>query len=311
MPPAASILHRETRPLYAIFLRLLAMAAITTTFALVKLLGERGVNIIELIFYRQFLAIPIVYAWIVTTRGPMGFTTRRIDRHATRTALGIIGMLLNFGAVSLLPLAESTTIGFTAPIFATILSALFLGEKTGIHRWSAVILGFIGVIIMARPDSSHFPPLGLAVAMAAAVSVAIISIVLRELSRTEPAPVIVFWFSVLSVPPAGAAMFWFGQVHSLETFLLLGLLGLAGGISQMLMTSALRWGPVSIVLPMDYSSILWATLLGWLLWNTLPAGSTWVGAALIIASGLYIAWREHRLGQIAKLNAQADADMRA
>lgn len=310
-PPVPSHPPRAERPLYAIGLRLLAMVVLSTTFALVKLLGARGVNLVELVFYRQLFALPIVYGWIAMTMGPMGFATRHIGRHATRTGVGLVGMALNFGAVMLLPLAESTTIGFTMPIFATILSAVILREKTGIHRWSAVILGFVGVVIMTRPDSGHFPPLGLTVAIGAAIGVAVISIILRELSRTEPAPVIVFWFSVLSLPPAGLALIWFGQLHDAETFLLLGAMGVAGGISQLLLTSALRWGPVAIVLPMDYSQILWATLLGWLLWGALPIPSTWAGATLIVASGLYIVWREHRLGQIAKLRAQAEADIRA
>lgn len=301
---------RAERPLYAIGLRLLAMAMLSATFALIKLLGHRGVNLVELVFYRQFFALPIVYGWIAATMGPMGFATRRVSRHVTRTGVGLVSMIFNFGAVMLLPLAESTTIGFTTPIFATILSAVILREKTGIHRWSAVIIGFVGVIIMARPGSAHFPPFGLFVAIIAAIGVAVISIILRELSRTEEAPVIVFWFSVLSLPPAALALIWFGQMHDAETFLLLGALGIAGGIAQLLLTSALRWGPVSIVLPMDYSQILWATLLGWLLWDALPISSTLAGAALIIASGLYIVWREHRLGHQAKLRAQADADIR-
>lgn len=304
----------DSRPLYAITLRLLAVALLTTMYAMVKVLEQRGVNLAELCFYRQLFSIPIIYAWVYNQLGPKGFTTDRLGGHALRTIFGLTSMVLTFASVALLPLAESTTLGFTAPIFATILSAVVLHEKTGIHRWSAVIVGFIGVLIMVQPgsgDGSHFPPLGLAVGIAAAIGVSGVSIILRQLSRTEPSPVIVFWFSVLSLPPTGLLMFWYGQVHDVQTFAMIFAMATIGGIAQLLITSALRWGPVSIVLPMDYSSILWATLLGWLLWDNWPGSSTWAGAVLIMGSGLYIVWREHKRGLIARLKAEAEADMRA
>ena len=121
-----------------------------------------------------------------------------------------------------------------------------------------------------------------------------VSLVLRELGRTESAGVVVFWFTALSVPPLGIGMLFYGQPHDAQTWGLLLMIGLFGGIAQLCLTAALRWAPVSVVLPMDYSSILWTTLLGWAIWGDWPMWTTWVGAALIIASGLYIAWREHR-----------------
>jgi drug/metabolite transporter (DMT)-like permease len=216
-------------------------------------------------------------------------------------------MVCNFGAVTLLPLAESTSIGFTAPIFATIFSALFLREATGIHRWGAVILGFVGVVVMAHPGSAHFPLFGLGVAIAAAIGVATLPILLRALSRTEAPSAIVFWFTLLSMPPLGLLMLWFGQWHDPVTCALILAMGVCGGIAQLLMTSALRWAPVAVLMPMDYSAIVWAALLGWLLWNALPIASTWMGAALIVASGLYILLREKRLGRFAMLRAEAEA----
>ncbi|MET0241085.1 MAG: DMT family transporter [Sphingobium sp.] len=303
-----SAIAAAERPFLAIGLRLGSVVGLSLMYALIKLLGARGVNLVELLFYRQLLAIPAVYAWILWSTGPWGFRTRNLAGHATRTAVGLTSMAFNFAAVSLLPLAESTTIGFSAPIFATIFSALILKEATGIHRWSAVLIGFVGVVIMARPDTVHFPPLGLTVAILAAMGVATISIIIRALSRTESPSAIVFWFTVLSVPPLGLLMIWFGQMHDPVTFALIVAMGVCGGIAQLFLTSALRWAPVAVVLPMDYSQIVWATLLGWLLWDTLPIASTWVGTAMIVASGLYIVLREHRRGQAARLKALADAD---
>jgi drug/metabolite transporter (DMT)-like permease len=293
MPIAPVPPMREERPLFAIGLRLLAMFCISIMFASVKLLDARGVHIVESLFYRQAIALPVVFAWVCFTDGPGAVRTRRIGTHASRTTLGLLGMVLNFGSYILLPLTEATTIGFTMPIFGTILSALMLREATGIHRWSAVILGFVGVLIMARPDGAHFPLIGVAVALSAAIVTACISILLRELGRTENTGTIVFWFTFLSVPPLGLLMPFFAQVHDGPTWALIVLLGVAGAMAQLCMTGALRWAPVSVVLPMDYSTLLWATLFGWFVWNDWPLVTTWIGGALIVSSGLYIAWREH------------------
>ncbi len=141
------------------------------------------------------------------------------------------------------------------------------------------------------------PVAGVATAVGGAIVTATISLVLRALSRTEPAGVIVFWFTLLSMPPLGIAMVFVGQTHDLTGWGLLLVIGIVGGIAQLCLTGALRWAPVSVVLPMDYSTILWTTLLGLALWGDWPTSTTWIGAGLIVASGLTIAWREHRLGR--------------
>jgi drug/metabolite transporter (DMT)-like permease len=284
---------REERPLLAIGLRLLAVLMLSTMFACGKLLASRGVTLVETLFYRQALALPVVFGWLAFTQGAGAIRTQRIRAHATRTVLGLIGLMLNFGSFILLPLTEATTIGFTMPIFGTILSALLLREATGIHRWSAVILGFVGVLVMMRPDTNHLPPFGVAVALSAAIMTAIVSILLRELGRTEDAGVTVFWFTLLSLPILGVLMPFFARSHDATSWALLVFIGVSGGIAQLSLTAALRWAPVSVVLPMDYSAIIWATLIGWLALNQWPLPTTWIGVALIIASGLYIAWREH------------------
>lgn len=278
-------------------LRLVAVICLAIMFVAVRLADERGVHVLESLFYRQALALPVVFVWIAMTSGVGSLRTHRIGVHASRTAMGLTGMALNFLSYILLPPAEAATIGFTMPIVGTVLSALILREATGIHRWAAVCAGFLGVLIMIRPDASHFPPMGLAVAIAGSIVTASVSLVLRELGRTENAGVVVFWFTLLSVPPLGIAMLFVGQNHDAATWGLLLLIGAVGGIAQLCLTASLRRGPVSLVLPMDYSMIVWTTLLGWLLWRDWPLASTWAGAALIIASGLYIAWREQVRGR--------------
>jgi drug/metabolite transporter (DMT)-like permease len=284
---------RPHHPLLAIGLRLFAVACLSVMFVTGRVVSERGVNLIETAFYRQLIALPVVFATVAMTSGIRSIPTRRIGVHATRMIVGLAGLLANFLSYILLPPAEAAAIGFTMPIFGTILSALILREATGIHRWGAVLLGFAGVLVMVRPDAGHFPVEGVAVAIAAALLTATVSLILRELGRTDQPGVIVFWFTLLSVAPLGLAMPIYGQAHDAGTWGLLLLIGVVGGIAQICLTAALRFGPVAVVLPMDYSAIIWTTLLGAFIGEGWPMATTWIGAILIIASGLYIAWREH------------------
>ncbi|MDQ4421310.1 DMT family transporter [Sphingobium sp. DEHP117] len=291
MPPPTS--PPPSRPLYALTLRLLSMLAVSIMFASVKWLSEHGVNIVESLFYRQLWGMPIALAGVMMGPGLAALKTRHLGGHVSRATLGSMGMVLNFGGYILLPLAEATTIGFSMPIFATLLSVMLLRERPGIHRWAAVIMGFLGVLVIVGPGHhAGVTTLGIIVAVSAAVVTACISLLLRQLSQKEHSSVIVFYFTLLPLPFLGLAMLWFGQAHDAATWAMLIVLGTMGGIAQLLMTAALRWGPVSLVLPMDYSSLLWSTLLGWLVWQTWPGNSTWAGAAIIAGSSLYILWRE-------------------
>jgi drug/metabolite transporter (DMT)-like permease len=283
------------RRLLAIALRLVAALALTLMFAIVKLVDVRGVSLVESLFYRQALAMPMVLGWIMAGPGWAALKTKRPGAHLTRTLLGMAGMALNFTTFLLLPLAEATVLLFTVPLFATILSAALLKEKVGVHRWGAVLLGFAGVLIVVQPGGTALPPIGVAVGLCAATVVSAVSITLRQIGRTESAVTTVFWFTSMSAIGLGLAMPFFGQAHDATTFALLLGLGLLGGLAQIALTASLRLAPISVVLPMDYSNLLWSALVGWLIFSTLPSPSLWLGAPLIIASGLYIVYREHRL----------------
>jgi drug/metabolite transporter (DMT)-like permease len=186
---------------------------------------------------------------------------------------------------------------FTAPIWAVILATLLLKEKVGIWRWSAVALGFAGVLLIAQPGSGDIPLYGALVALSGAFMVALISIQIADLNRTDTPVTIVFYFALFSVPMTAVALPFVATAHDTAGWLLLLAIGIAGVIGQLLLTAALRFGPVASVIVMDYSQLFWATLYGWLLFASLPPPSTWLGAPLIIAAGLVIAWREHRLSR--------------
>jgi drug/metabolite transporter (DMT)-like permease len=281
----------------ALLIRLGAVAALATMSALIKLAGDHGIHLLEIMFWRQFVTIPILLSWVVATTGIGALATRRPGTHFLRALYGTIGMLLTFGAVLLLPLAEATTMGFTAPIFAVILSALLLKDDVGIWRWSAVIAGFVGVVLIAQPGSGHIPLFGALVALGSAFMIALISIQIADLNRTEKPLTIVFYFAAFSVPMTVVALPFVFEPRDATGWWLLLAIGITGSIGQLLLTAALRFGKVASVIVLDYSSLFWATLYGWLLFDTLPPASTWLGAPLIVVAGLVIAWREHRLAR--------------
>jgi drug/metabolite transporter (DMT)-like permease len=283
------------RVLKGVVLRLFAIACLSTMSALIKLAETRGAGLIETMFFRQLCAVPLVTAWIAAGPGLASIRTERFWSHVSRSAVGLTGMVFTFGAVILLPLAEATTLQFTVPIFATLLSALVLREPTGRHRWAAVVVGFLGALVVTLPSGTHFPLWGAVVGLLAALFVAIVAILLRQLGRTEGAGTTVFWVSVLCLPPLGIAYLFQMRAHDPLTWAILIGTGLVGGVGQLALTGSLRFAPVSAVVPMDYSSLIWGTLFGWVLFSAWPAPATWIGAPIIIASGLYIVAREHRL----------------
>ena len=282
--------------LKGITLRLFAVACLATMSALIKLAEARGAGLVETMFHRQLWAVPLVTAWVAAGPGLGSIRTRRFGAHVSRTAVGLTGMIFTFGAVLLLPLAEAVTFQFTVPIFATILGAVLLREPTGWHRWGAVVVGFLGVLIVTQPWSAHVPLFGAVVGLLAALFVAIVAILLRQIGKTEATGTTVFWFSVLSVPVLAIPYAFQFRTHDPATWAMLVGIGLIGGVGQLALTGSVRHAPVSAVVPMDYSSLIWGTLYGWAIFGMWPSGWTWLGAPVIIASGLYIVWRERKRG---------------
>ncbi len=304
MPPAPSATNSMSsqgappRLLAGIMLRLAAMLALAVMFAIVKLLAARGVHLAESLFWRQALAMPVVLLWAWRFGGLGSLATQRLGAHMRRAVMGMIGMALNFGGMILLPMTEAATISMSVPIFAVVFAALLLGEAVGRTRWTAVAVGFVGVLVVLQPAAlvtgAGMPPVGALVALAGALMTALITVAVRDLGRTESAGATVFWFTALSLIPLGLAMPFVASAHDTTGWMLLGGLGLSGAVAQLALTGALRLAPVAVVMPMDYSSLLWSLAMGWLVFGTLPVASTWAGAPLIIASGIIIAWREHK-----------------
>jgi drug/metabolite transporter (DMT)-like permease len=288
----------EDRVMLGIAMRLLAVFLLSILYALIKVAESRGANLVEIMFFRQGVAVPATLGYMMVAGPGLGAVrTKAFRGQLVRASVGLTGMVFNFGTIFLLPLAEATTLGFTVPIFATILGALVLREPTGRHRWGAVVVGFIGVLIVTQPGSGHFPLAGAVTGLISAIFVAFVAIQLRQIGKVDQPVTTVFWFSALSMIPLAMIYPFFAHSHDAIAWAVLIGMGLFGGLGQIAFTAALKFAPVSVVMPMDYSSLIWATLFGWLLFDKLPTPWTWLGAPVIVASGGYIVWRERRLSR--------------
>ncbi|MDX5393652.1 MAG: DMT family transporter [Caulobacteraceae bacterium] len=292
VPPPPPLSHPAARNGLGIMLRMAAMACLAGLFALVKVASERGVPVFEILFFRNAFAFIPIAIYIARTSGFGVLRTTRPMAHVTRALVGLTGMVGGFMAVSYLPLTEATALSFSAPLFMTALSVPLLKEQVGPHRWAAVAVGFVGVLIMIRPDPAHMASIGVIFALIGAVGAALAMVTIRQISVTEPGPRIVFYFT-LAGAVAGLASLPFGWVMpDAQTLALLVLMGVLGGVGQLLLTEAIRVAPVAVVAPFDYTQLIWASLIAFFVWSELPKATTLAGAALVAASGVYILYRE-------------------
>jgi drug/metabolite transporter (DMT)-like permease len=288
------------RPLLALGLRLLAAFALATMAMLVKLAGTRGVHLAEMIFWRQVLAAVLIGSGLAMAGRMSLLKTQRLRSHGFRSATGLFGMFFTYGAVLLLPLAEATTLGFTAPIFAVLIAMVLFGERIGPYRWAAVAMGFAGVLVVMQPGSGDYAGvtlIGVAVGLMAPLMVTIISFQIQDLNTTENPWSIVFWFAALSAPVAAIAMPFVMAAHDPQTWITILAMALMGVLAQILLTASLRFGSAAVILLMDYTALLWSSAYGLFVFDRAAPASLWLGAPMIIAAGLLIAWRERQLAK--------------
>lgn len=266
-------------------------------FMLAKLLAQRGVAMVESLFWLQIVTVPLIAGWLGWRGQLRRLATKRIKGHVLRTVVGMASTAFGFAAAHMLHLAEFTTLTFTAPLFAVIIAALVLREHVGPWRWGAVICGFLGVVVIARPGGAPIPLLGAVCALLAALTIAVVSFQIRNLARTEEPVSAVFWYAALGSLALSVILPFVARSHDAGTWALLLLLGLVAICAQLLLVASLRFGPVSSVIIMDTTQLLWATLYGSLIWHELPSPTLWLGAPMVILAAVVIAWREHRLSR--------------
>lgn len=291
-PPAARaprLSGNLRRTLRGVMLMVLATGCIAGMHGLVRhMTGELHPFVIA--FFRN-LVVPLFLLPLFVRAGWSVFRSNRIDLHAWRAAVGVIALLSWFYALSLLPLAEATALNFTSTIFVTIGAALFLRERVRLHRWSAVAAGFIGVLIILQPGRDAASLGGLLVLFSAMFWAASLVIGKAVTSHDGTVTIVAYmavFTAVLSFIPA--LLVW--QTPTLAQFVLLLAIGATGTAGYLLLTQALKEAEATVVLPLDFLRLVWASLFGYVLFSEVLDVTTWLGAALIALSAAYIAWRE-------------------
>lgn len=279
---------KNTSLIRAIIFMLIGGIAIALMQAAVKLLSY-DLHPFIITLYRAALVF-IVLLPMLLWRGFETVKTSSVKLQVARGAVGGIGMLCVFTGLSLVPLAEATALLFTVPIFATLLAVGFLSEKVGIRRWSAILVGFGGIIIITRPDTSI--NVGHLYLICAAISWSISILIAKKLTEKDTILSITFWQAMGCVPLAFAASLFVWELPTLEQ--LMYLLGIAclGTIGHALLYASLKVGKVSVILPLDYIRIIWSALLGFLLFNHLPTAQMYLGSLAIICATAFISYRE-------------------
>ncbi len=298
----------QHRPGRAIALKLGAVFLFMVMAALIKAASGQ-VPPGQAVFFRSLFAIPVIGLWLWQT-GHLhdGLIPQNLLGHVWRGLFGTSAMALTFAGLALLPLPEVTAIGYATPMFTVVLAAIMLGERFRLFRLSAVLLGLVGVLIVIAPrlsldDSySDAATLGALCVLGAAILRALVQIHVRRLVQTESTSAIVFYFSLtatvlsLITLPLGSvfpALAWTNP--GLPVLGLVIAAGLIGGVAQIMVTSSYRFGSASMLAPFDYASMIFAVALGWVIFGEAPTPAILLGAALVIAGGVLILWRERQL----------------
>lgn len=281
-PSAAPAAPGLTPRMRAAFLMMASSATLAATLAAVRQLPE--MSPIEIAFFRYIIGVALLLPWLMRDGAALP-RTARLGRHVFRATTGLAAMVCMFFAARMMPLAEATSLNFTAPLFAVIGGALVLREHVSRHRWACTALGFCGALIILRPGVGAMS-FGAMVAMASAVFAAMATLSTKTLARSEPTATIVFYFTVLVTPLSFAMALPVWTAPTLADLPWLLVIAVLATASQILLTQALREGDASFVLPFDYSQLVFSALFGLLVYAEVPAVYTVVGSAVIAGAAV-------------------------
>lgn len=255
-----------------------------------------GYSLAQIIFIGR-LPMPLFAIGLALANGGL-FTLRtgRLGLHLLRSLASAATMVSFFMCLRLLPLADTVAITFVSPLLMSALSVPILGERVGPRRWTAIAVGFIGVLVILQPSGTGFG-LGPALALFAALTYALFSNLSRRMSDTEPSHSQLFWVSIALLLGSGAIVPFQWVPPRGDDVLAFAIFAFVGTLGQFLLIQALRYGEVSLVASMEYSALVWAALFGFMFWNQLPTLTVVAGAAIIAASSFYIVQREARLAR--------------
>jgi drug/metabolite transporter (DMT)-like permease len=282
----------------AILLVLASSGTFTLAAAAVKGL-EGGVPMAQLILFRNLFALPILLVMLHQAGGLALLKPRAPWMHVLRILFGMFGMVGAFAGYTYLPLATATVLGFTMPLFLTALSVLLLKERVGWRRWSAVVVGFAGVLLVARPGAGEaLPIVPVLLVLLGALGWALAMMSIRAMGRQgEHGVTIVLWFAIGSSLLSAVATIPVWVEPTPRQWLLLAGIGVVSAVAQLLMTEAYRRGDTTLLAPFEYSALLWTMLLGVAFWGEWPGLLDLVGFAVLVGAGLFIWWREVTLAR--------------
>lgn len=290
-------LARQDRPGFAIGAMLAAMGVFAVVDSAAKVLGEAGYPTAQLVFFRMLFgtlpAIVLLRAQGIGWDGLIGqLRTSRWPLHAARAGAGLCAIGFFFAALPHMPLADAVALSFTKVLFLTLLAGPLLGERVGRLRWGATVAGFVGALFIVAPSGAVGGALGPILTLLAAASMSLSMISIRLLSRTEGTPAIVLTYTVVALLASGLVLPFVWVTPSWSSLPLFLAMGLAGGVGQLLLTTAYRHAPASLLGPFNYSALLWATAIGWVVWGQVPGPHTLLGAALVVGAGLFLMLRD-------------------
>ena len=285
------ISNNMSAPLIAISLMIISGLFFVLMHSAVKYLSKE-VHIFEIAFFRCALVI-FVLAPVIIQQGKTIFKTRQPKMQFLRIITNSVAMLCFFYGISTTPLAQLTTLGFTVPIFATILAVIFMKEKIRLRRTTALIIGFIGTIVVMRPDISI--ELGALLIIFSSFLWSICLIFIKKLTQTDSAVTISLYFGIGMIPATFILAFPVMEAIDMRQFTILVFIAITGTLAQTIMNTALKKGELALLLPFDFLRLIWSVLIGYALFAEEPTFTLWIGGFLIIGSTTYIAWREAKL----------------
>jgi drug/metabolite transporter (DMT)-like permease len=266
----------------------------TSTGVMIRLLSAQ-IDSVQTAFFRAVIGLVLLLPMILTGQ-VKPWHSKRLAGHFWRTVMGTASMVLGFYAVSMLPLADATAIAFSQPLFSVLVAVVLAGEKVRWRRWTATVVGFAGVLVMVRPGEGSLQ-LGALVALANAATVAISILLVKRLSASETPLMILTQFAIFSTLLLALPAIWVWRWPDLWGWTLAIGIALAATVGQYFWVQAFKAGEMSAVAPFEYLRLPFAVFVGWLVWGEMPVIWTYVGAAVVIASALYIAHREHQLAR--------------
>ena len=292
-------------PVRGIIYMLLGVSAFSATDGLSKWI-VLAAPVLEIVAIRNGLTLLLILPAIGRAGGLKALATRRGGAHALRAILSVGALLTFFAALRELPLATSIAIGFASPLFMTVASVVLLGERVGWHRWLAVAAGFAGVLVIAWPRAGGMISWPAAVMVLSSLFFALSMITVRWLARTETDIAMLFYQNagMMLAGVAGLPFVW--QPPGPVDLAVIAGMAVTLVVGQVFMIRAFRSAPVAVVAPFEYVELLWASLIGYVVWKEQPGAHVWIGAAIVVASGLYMTWREARASRAA-MPADAEA----